>query len=118
MVEKVAHALWVHDVAKAGLKTMANRRTLKEFRAHSYEFRKEWLLMAEVALRVMESVEVDRLKGELSWIADTIDKHVTNNDVEGHRLILGEEIHTGPVVDWSHAVLMGLRDIARKALNT
>ncbi|WP_423209032.1 hypothetical protein E2976_17450 [Paracoccus yeei] len=48
-------------------------------------------------------------------IADIIDRNITDETVNGrHRLLLEGEWHEGPVVDWVHKTMTGIRDLLRK----
>lgn len=48
-------------------------------------------------------------------IADIIDRNITDETVNGHhRLLLEGEWYEGPVVDWLHKTLTGIRDLLRK----
>ena len=48
----------------------------------------------------------------LTFIRDAITESITVNDSETHRIEIDGVWHTGPVVDWAHKVLIGLRDVS------
>jgi hypothetical protein len=61
-------------------------------------------------------IERDHYHETLKWIVETVNKSITKNDLNENRLLLNGEYHTGPVVDWVHEVLTGLRDIAENTI--
>lgn len=62
-------------------------------------------------------LERDRYKETLEWLSNTLDKSITENDQNETRLILDGEYHTGPVVDWVHGVLTGIKEISDKTMD-
>ena len=57
------------------------------------------------------------MKEYVEWLYKTLDDNISENGLDESRLILRDgSVHTGPVVDWVHEILTGLRDTAKSAL--
>ena len=63
-----------------------------------------------------QAAKIKALVEALEWQSGIIDKSITKNKVDEHRLLLEGKYHKGPVVDWIHAVLTGFSKINRAAL--
>ena len=78
------------------------------------------LLAENVGLNAMMDkmeAKVERLREVLEWQNRMLSKHITENDLPAHRLLLPDgSCHTGPVVDWVREVFAKWSEINTQAL--
>jgi len=61
--------------------------------------------------------EIERLRETLMFLDNVIEKNLTENHLEGHRLVLEDGVYTGPPVDFLHTILREFQRLSRNTLN-
>lgn len=80
--------------------------------------RTERLLDEAASLLTKQAEDIERLTRELAAIDRLVSENIHDNGSEINRMKVGDEWHTGPVVDAAFRIIKGLGQIARNALVT